>query len=50
MLGFLLKHLLLILETEKLLAVLEKGLKEGFILRVLDESIKLFGDVALLII
>ena len=50
LLGLLLQHLLLILETEELLAILEKRLKEGFILRVLDEGIELLGNVALLIV
>ena len=50
MLGLLLQDLLLILEAEELLAILEKGLKEGFILRVLDEGIELLRNVALLIV
>ena len=48
--GLLFKHLLFVLESEELLAVLEERLQEVFILGIVHEDVELGGDVPLFIL
>ena len=48
--GFLFKHLLFVLKSEKLFAVLEQSLKERLIFGIIDENLKLRWNMSIFFI